>query len=115
MLVSSVQAVVACYATAPRVCTSVLFIANCEFFFRLEHQIIGVGLHVGSTVTGLECSSCCHHEPSPVYLKPVRKLLTANDISLPASVLEEANQAVVNYSISRMQQAEPKLQKGSTQ
>ena len=30
MLVSSVQAVVACYATAPRVCTLVLFILSCE-------------------------------------------------------------------------------------
>ena len=43
------------------------------------------------------------------YLKPVRKLPTANDVCLPANILEKVNRAVVN-TLYRAQQAEHKLQ-----
>ena len=44
MLVSSVQAVVACYATAPRVCTSVLFIIL--LFVHKEHKAACTYVHL---------------------------------------------------------------------
>ena len=47
MLVSSVQAVVACYATAPRVCTLVLFIVI--VFIVLESNATYMYMYMATT------------------------------------------------------------------
>ena len=60
MLVSSVQSVVACNATAPRVCTLVLFKQAIKALPVYEQGVSGFELYYTSVVYSMHCT-CTQH------------------------------------------------------